>query len=115
MNVENCWDVFKKNNSIFCNIFAESAGDNKPQILNPSIGNKMRLYLCYDRYHDFSVDTTTNYTQAAITDVTKHSDFMFYLLGDPSWTERYKFLQDVNYKIRMNYYLYGNYMILRDG
>jgi hypothetical protein len=92
-NVENCWGYFiKKDNSIFCNVFAEPVGHDKPQILNPSIGDKMRLYLRHDGYHELSVDATTNYTQAVITDVTKHSDFVLRILGLPSWTEK-----DINF------------------
>ena len=48
----------------------------------------MRLNLRFDGYHELSTDATTKYTQAVVTEVTKHSDFVLRLSGDPGWTEK---------------------------
>ena len=48
----------------------------------------MRLNLHFDGYHELSTDAMTKYTQAVVTEVTKHSDFVLRLLGDPGWTEK---------------------------
>ena len=88
-NMGDCWGIFEKaDHSIFCNVFTEPAGHDKSQILNPCIGDQMRLNLRFDGYHELSTDTTTKYTQAVVTEVTKHSDFVLCLSGDPGWMEK---------------------------
>ena len=88
-NMEDCWGIFEKvDNGIVCNVYTQPAGPHIPHILNPSVGDKLKLDLRYDGYHELSAGATVNGAHAIITDVSKHSDFVIRLLENLGWTDK---------------------------
>jgi hypothetical protein len=78
----------KVETGIIYNVYAQPAGWDIPHIINPSVGDKLKLDLRYDGYNELSAGATANSTHAIITDVSKYSDFVIRLLGIGSWTEK---------------------------
>jgi hypothetical protein len=89
MNMEDCWGIFEKvKTGIICNIYTQPASQDIPHIVNPSVGDKLKLDLRYDGYNELSAGTTANGTHTIITDVSKYLDFVIQLLGIAGWTEK---------------------------
>lgn len=89
LNMEDCWGIFEKvDNGIICNVYAQPAGRDIPHIVNPAVGDKLKLDLRYDGHHELSALATSHGTTAIITDVSPHSDFVIRLLGTAVWTEK---------------------------
>ena len=90
-NMEDCWGIFEKvDGGIVCNIYGQQAGPDVPHIINPSVGDRLKLDLRPDGHHELSAGATACSIYARITDVVKRSDFVIRLIGNPNpdWSDK---------------------------
>lgn len=88
-NMEDCWGIFEKvDNGIVCHVYGQQAGPDVPHIINPSVGDRLKLDLRPDGHHELSAGATDSGVYAKITDVVKRSDFVIRLIGNPGWSDK---------------------------